>query len=133
MGWAPVTNKGKTTITGAIGDPLLLHVRATFDSALDFTGHTWLAQARLNVPGELVATFDLVEDLTTVTPPADGDEDDPGSAIIDLMFGLPNTTVFDDGVHYVYGVKAIEGDLAPFTLIRSAGLVGYDVVPREEP
>lgn len=130
MGWRARTIEGEQVICGAIGDPLTLHVVATFDRYIDFTGHTWLCQVRRNVPAGITATLELIDDSTTATPPAD--ENDPGSATIDLLFRLVNTSVFTDSERELYGVKAIEGDNAPYTLIPAAPIIGYDVVPRQE-
>lgn len=138
MGWAAVREKGVTTIEGDIGDPLLIHVVARFDRAIDFRGHTWLAQIRRNdVDGPLFATFTLTEDATVFTPAAG---DDPGSGVIDLLFTLADTSVsqsdppepMEPETPYVYGVKATVGANAPYTLIRSKPLTGHRVVPRVE-
>lgn len=136
MGWGYRVVKGVNTIAGSIGDPLAIHVTASFDRAWDFTGHTWLCQVRRTVPGALVATLELLDDSTTVTAP---DDDNPnGSALIDLTFGLTDTQGPSDARRFlddepcVYGVKAIDGPLAPYTLIRARPIVGYDVVPRVE-
>lgn len=139
MGWGRRDIKGVRTITGAIGDPLAIHVTARFNRAWDFTGHTWLCQVRRTVPGALVAELVLLDDSTTVTPPDPDIDGDLGSALIDLTFGLTDTKgtanapKFLDSEPCVYGVKAIEGGLAPYTLIRARPIIGYDVVPRVEP
>lgn len=120
---------GEVQVTGAIGDPLHLRVVAIFDppesgDPWDFTDHTWLAQVRRRVPAPLTATFTLIDDSTEV----DGD----GVCTVDLTFGLDDTSVLLDCIRHLYGVKAIEGALAPYTLIRARPIIGYDVVPRVE-
>lgn len=136
MGWGRRVIKGVDTIAGTIGDPLAIHVTARYNRAWDFTGHTWLCQVRRTVPGALVATLELLDDSTTVTAPTDENPD--GSAIIDLTFGLtdtlgpPDARRFLDDEACVYGVKAIDGPLAPYTLIRARPIVGFDGVARQE-
>lgn len=129
MGWAAREANGGR-IEGTIGDPLGIHVTMPFAAAIDFTGHTWLCQIRKTVPSPLVATLELVADNTTVTPPVD--DDDPGSALIDLTFALANTSVFEDCIEYVYGVKATDGPNAPFTVVRAAPILGRDGTARPE-
>lgn len=129
--WRVLEQDGETVVEGAIGDPLTLRVEGTIPpdangDPYDFTtGHTWLCQVRRRVPGIIVATLELVADDTSIDP-------DTNECLIDLTFGLDNTTVFADGTRYVYGVKAVEGDLAPFTLVAARPIYGYDVVPRVE-
>lgn len=123
------SDRGEVQVTGAIGDPLHLRVVAIFDPPAvgdpwDFTEHVWLAQVRRRVPAPLVATFTLLDDSTAV----DGD----GVCTVDLTFGLDDTTGLLDCARHLYGVKAIDGPLAPYTLIRAAPVVGYDGVPRPE-
>lgn len=122
-------DRGEVQVTGAIGDPLVLRVVAIFDPPTvgdpwDFTDHTWLAQVRRRVPAPLVATFDLIADATAL----DGD----GVCTVDLTFSLSNTSVLLDCTRHLYGVKAVEGTLAPYTLIAARPVIGYDVVPRQE-
>lgn len=127
--WEVVTADGEVQVTGAIGDPLRLRVVAIFDPPTvgdpwDFTDHTWLAQVRRRVPSPLTATLDLLDDSTAV--------DDDGVCTVDLTFGIDDTSFLADCTRYLYGVKAVEGALAPYTLIAAAPIIGYDVVPRQE-
>lgn len=108
-------------VTGPIGDELVIHLTAPFpvEAAVDFSNHVWLCQARRKIHTPLIATFVLIEDLS-------------GPDLIDLAFHLEDTTVFEDNSEYVWGVKAIEGVHAPFTLVDSRPLTPQGVVPRVE-
>lgn len=128
--WVKRVVNGEARFVGAIGDQLRIRVVATFVSPeaepVDFTDHTWLAQIRRRTNAGLFATLDLIEDNSTF---------EVGSPTnlytVDLLYGLDNTTGFLDGVRYLYGVKAISGDLAPYTLVRADPIYGYEVVPHE--
>lgn len=108
-------------ITGSIGDPLAIRVRATFSDPTDFTEHTWLCQIRRSLSSTSpVATLELVNDSTTLE---DG---------IDLLFQLDDTTVLTPGVRYVIGVRAIEGTYANWTALAGRPLIGSLPAAREE-
>lgn len=132
MPWETEVIGGVETIVGHIGDPLELHVEATVSEYLNLDGVVWLCQIRRRgVNGPLLATLDLAADgdQSTATEPVG---DDPGSTSIDLTFDMPNTSGFVDSKRYFFGVKAIDGDFAPLTIVASHPIIGYDVVPRQE-
>jgi len=110
VGWSIGTHEcdhNTESLIGPVGDPLGFRVVATFNpDTFDFRGHTWLCQIRLSAPGAVVATLTLIGDDTTETE-------------IDLLFALADTTVLTDGVCYVIGVSAVDGDYAPWTMIES--------------
>lgn len=124
--WQKRVVHGEPRFVGAIGDPLRIRVVVTFDSTddnpVDFTEHTWLAEVRRSTTRPVIATFDLAEDNTAVAD---------GVCTVDLTFDLDDTSVFADGVRYLYGVKAIVGALAPYVLIAKEPIYGYEVIPQE--
>lgn len=113
---------------GAIGDPLAIRVVATFDSPadepVDFTGHTWLAQLRRRTDLPVIGVFSI-EDNTTFVP-----GEPTGLCTVDLTLTLTDTSMLEEAVRYVYGVKAVEGDLSPYTLIARDPIYAYEVVPQ---
>jgi hypothetical protein len=116
MSWS----KSRGAIHGPIGDPLAIHLVAPFPvgSGVNFVNHTWLAQVRKKLLSPVVVTtFVITEDLS-------------GPDLIDILLTLDDTSVFEDNVKYVWGVKAITGAHAPFTLVAESPINPYGVVPR---
>lgn len=124
--WEKRIVHGEARFVGAIGDPLRIRVVATFDSTddapVDFTEHTWLAEVRRSTTRPVVAPLTLAEDNTAVAD---------GVCTVDLLFDLDDTTVFEDAVRYLYGVKATDGAHAPYVLIAKDPIYAYEVVPQE--
>lgn len=138
MGWTSETVKNAQTIVGPIGDPLGIYVEARFDGEMDWNDHTWLCQIRENVMSAAAITlntrYDSFEQEVTTDPDAVSEDNPDGTVtVIKILFDLANTSVLKGGVEYVYGVKAVEGAYAPFTLIAKDPVAGYNVVPREAP
>lgn len=121
VGW--YTKRGK--VTGTIGDPLALHVTATFtdtgDGLPDFRSHEWLCQIRPRTSSSTVtATLELVDDAADA------------AGEIDLLFRLEDTTVLTPKRTYVIGVRAVDGEFSPWTLVNNLTIRGVRATAREE-
>lgn len=136
MGWTKSTKKTDPTITGPIGDPLAIQVVAKFLGNLaDLEGHTWLAQIRRTVDASTAITMNWREDASSVvvTDVEATDENPDGKlTTLTLLFDLANTNQLDPDTEYVYGVRAVEGPYAIWTLVAADPIRGYAVVPRPE-